>query len=98
MKKKILSLFVALTMLFALSGCGDVKMVSGIIYDTYGFINESDKKNPDIEYRLIIGNIVWSVILFQTIIAPIYFIGFSIYEPVRIKDKTLPKGAIARSR
>jgi len=98
MKKKILSLFVALIMLFTLSGCGDVKNIGGVTYDTYGFLNKSDKKNPDIEYRLIIGNIVWSVILFETIIAPLYFIGFSIYEPVGIKDKTLPKGAIINPR
>ena len=80
-------------MILSLSGCGDVKTIDGLTYDTYGLINESEKRNPDIEYELIIGNIVWSCILVETIVAPIYFIGFSMYEPV---GKKKPKGVIIK--
>lgn len=51
-------------------------------------------KNPDVAYRLIIGNIIWSCILVETIIAPIYFIGFSLYEPIGPKTTT-EKGVVS---
>lgn len=76
------------------AGCGNTKVINGLEYDTYGIANESRKKNPDIEYRVIIGNVVWSCILVETIIAPIYFICFSLYEPVGSKDPSKPKGAL----
>ena len=76
------------------SGCGNTKVINGIEYDTYGIANEAEKKNPDIEYKIIIGNVVWSCILIETIIAPIYFICFSLYEPVKIKDHDKPVGAL----
>jgi len=31
---------------------------------------------------MIWGNIIWGVILFVTVIAPIYFFGFSMFEPI----------------
>jgi len=71
-----------------LVGCGDTKVINNIDYDTYGLFNEEEKRNPDIEYELIVGNVVWSVILFETIAVPIYMIGFSLYEPVGLKDRT----------
>ena len=92
--KKTIS--IALTVLFmvAFIGCGNTRVIEGIEYDTYGVANSEDKKNPDIEYRIIAGNVVWSCILVETIIAPIYFICFSLYEPVGVKDKNKPKGAL----
>ncbi len=89
--KKILCLI--LIAIF-LAGCGDTKLIDGITYDTYGFIDQDDKKNPDIKYELIIGNVVWSVLLAGTIVAPLYFAGFSIYEPIGILDKEMPKGSV----
>jgi hypothetical protein len=44
---------------------------------------------------MIIGNIVWSCILVETVIAPIYFLGFSVYEPVGKKDINAPVGVIS---
>ena len=56
-------------------------------------INKDDMKNPNVEYRLIPGNIIWGCLLVETIIAPIYFFGFSIYEPIGSKT-TVEKGVI----
>ena len=109
MFKKLCSVLMLLVMLVTLSGCGDTKtiitpiskadgkeVVMPITYDTYGLFNESDKRNPNIEYRVIVGNIVWSCILVETIIAPLYFIGFSLYEPVRLKNPNNVKGEVVR--
>lgn len=73
---------------FICVSCGDDMWIEGKKYETYGMINKDEIRDPKIEYRLIIGNVVWACILFQTAFAPVYFIGFSIYEPVGLKKTT----------
>lgn len=77
-----------------LTGCGSDKTINGVKYGTYGLFNKSEQRNDDIAYKLIVGNLVWSIILVETIIAPIYFIGFSMYEPVGANNNTKIKGAV----
>ena len=81
--KKLFTILLVLVMLISFTACGDNKWIDKKEYGTYGLFNESNMKNPNIKYHLIIGNIVWSIILVETIIAPIYFLGFSLYEPIR---------------
>ena len=73
-----------------LVGCGNPKIINGKLYDIYGLLNKESKMNPDIEYTLITGNVIWSVILCETIIAPLYFVGFDLYEPVGLKGRYEP--------
>ena len=80
-------------LVFGMMACGSTKVIEGVEYDTYGLINKNDNRNPDVKYKIIIGNIIWSTILVGTIVAPIYFLGFSIYEPVGKKNPNAPKGA-----
>ena len=83
---KTIAIILTITMLTLIVltnvGCGHNKEIEGKVYGTYWLLNESDMKNPDIQYRLIIGNVIWSCVLVETIIFPIYFIGFSLYEPI----------------
>ena len=95
----IKQIFIFITMIFIvcmLTCCGDNKTIDGFEYTTYGLINENSKKNPNIEYRLIWGNVVWGCILSETIIAPIYFFGYSTFEPVGFlsESEKFPKGAV----
>lgn len=93
--KKMVSVCLILAIISsAFVGCGNIKAIDGNLYDTYGILNESDMKNPDVEYRLIIGNVVWGILLVETLIAPVYFFGFSLYEPVCKKDSNRPKGVV----
>ena len=85
MTKKFASIAVAASLL--LSACGDTLEVDKKTYDTYGVFNAQEQRNPELKYKLIIGNVIWSIILVETIIAPIYFFGFSLYEPVGLKCK-----------
>lgn len=78
-----------------LSGCARPMTICGTTYDSYGLLNQDDKKNPGIQYEVVWGNLVWSIILFETIVAPIYFFGFSLFEPVGTKSEI--KGAIGQS-
>ena len=91
---KLAAICLVLICLITFTGCGQVKEIDGFTYDTYGWINEREKRNPDIEYQIIIGNVVWSCILVETIIAPVWFTGFSLYEPVGKKNHGAPIGTI----
>ncbi len=71
---------ILLTAIF-LAGCADPQVIGGVKYETYGFFNESDVRNDGVKYSVSWGNVFWGVILFETIIAPIYFFGFSVMEP-----------------
>jgi len=87
--KKVLCLLLFGLMIVFLSGCGSPKVIDGKEYATYGLLNEPSMKNDKIEYRTIIGNVVWGVVLCETIIAPVYFFGFDLYEPVGKKGEVM---------
>lgn len=81
--KKLIA--VAITLSIALSGCGQSLYTSKGEYPTYGLFNESTDRSKELCYKISVGNIVWSIILIETIVFPIYFVGFSLYNPVRMK-------------
>jgi len=81
--KKIIA--IALCSMLALTGCGRPLGTTERTYPTYGLFNEKSSKSNNVCYELSVGNIVWSIILVETIVMPIYFVGFSIYNPVRLK-------------
>ena len=90
---RTLATALVLSLTLSLQACADPKNIDGITYDTYGVFNESEKKNPSVEYHLCIGNVIWGILLIETIVMPIYFFGFSLYEPIGRKGSTI-KGAI----
>lgn len=77
--KKVISIILLCSLFFS---CGSSLIIDDKKYQTYGIINEDDIKDHNIDYDFVWGNLFWSVVLAQTIIAPIYFIGFDIFEPV----------------
>ena len=83
--RKVLNMAIIALMVLSFSGCADRKTINDVTYDTYGYFNENTAKNPNIQYELSIGNVIWSVILIETIVMPIYFIGFSLFEPTGVK-------------
>ena len=85
---------IAITLIAGLlSACGNAKKIDGKEYGTYGLFNEDSMKNPNIEYRIITGNVVWSIILIESVLFPIYFVGFDLYEPVG-KKGDITKGQV----
>lgn len=83
MAKRLIAVLIVLSL--ALSGCGQPLTMGTKTYPTYGLFNESTDKSKDVCYKISVGNVIWSIILVETIIAPIYFVGFSLYNPVRMK-------------
>lgn len=49
-------------------------------FKTYGLFSE-ENRNPNIKYDVSIGNVVWSIILIETIIVPVILLGWYLYEP-----------------
>jgi len=90
--------------IFCFVACGDTKTLcintdpkypySSECYkfETYGFFDSNEYKNPNIRYELVIGNIIWSIIFCETIIVPILLLGFDMYEPIGVKHKGYIKG------
>lgn len=77
-------LVVALTL--TLAACGaPLHTPAGKTYPTYGLFNEHAYKSKEVCYEIIIGNVVWGIILIETVIVPLYFLGFDLWQPVRLK-------------
>ena len=92
--KRIIAICMVVIFALSVTACGDTKNIDGVTYDTYGLLNEDDNKNPSIKYEVIWGNVVWGVILVETIVAPIYFFGFSLFEPVAKRDPLAVIGGV----
>jgi len=90
--KKVIASILAVSLL---AGCADnrhLTLVKGshpTEIKTYGLIDRDSVKLECVNYDLAWGNIIWSVILVETVIAPIYMLGFSLYEPVSVDKKCL---------
>lgn len=79
--KKLISIILVLIALMSFS-CGSDLTIGNKHYETYGILNENDVKDTNIKYEVIWGNLVLGILLCETIVAPVYFFGFSLFEPV----------------
>lgn len=74
-----------------MTSCADGKWFkdqdgNSVYVDTYGLITR-DKKVDGVHYEVSTGNVVWSILLAESIVAPVYFLGFSLYEPVCLESE-----------
>lgn len=87
--KSVVALVTAISMLAA---CGRPLTTTSpatnkvVTYPTYGLLNEDANKSDNMCYSISAGNVIWSVLLIETVIAPVYFIGFSLFNPTHPKD------------
>jgi len=82
---------------YATKGCVEDKEVEindpqtletvNVMFRPFGLFNKDEMKNPQVQYRISTGNVVWSVIFCETIIVPVYLVGWYLYEPVGPKEK-----------
>ena len=78
--KKIAPLLLGAVLLLA--SCGDSQRIGKKVCPTYGFLEDKPKACENVEYRVVTGNIVWSVILGSSIVIPFIILGTDLYEPV----------------
>ena len=69
-----------------LTACAEDKTINGVTYEPFGLVTESDKRNPEVEYKVDWPNVVCAVIFFETIIVPIYVFGWALQEPRGMKN------------
>ena len=84
---KTISIIILAIFILTILGCGDSKIINNKTYETYGLINKDNVYNPNIKYKPIWGNIILGILLVETVIAPLYFWGFSSFEPIGIKNR-----------
>ena len=84
-------------MVAMLSACGRPATLQPIgkparEYPTVGIFSSASARSDHICYEVSIGNIIWSILLIETVVMPVYFVGWSLYNPVSVKraDGTCP--------
>jgi hypothetical protein len=81
--KKLFALILIVSLLTACGKPMSITTPAGTKeYPTYGLFNESTDKSKNVCYKISIGNVVWSIVLIETIVMPVYFVGFSLYNPI----------------
>lgn len=89
MKKNLLKLVLFLFISISLFSCADSKDImidnKPVYVEPYGWADYETVKNDSVQYRVSVGNVVWSVLLSETIVAPIILTGWYLYEPVKKK-------------
>ena len=83
--KRTFLLAAALATTLMLSACGNDKVINGKKYQTYGIFDEESQKNPNILYEVSPGSVIWAIILCETIVVPVYVIGWDLWQPVQAK-------------
>jgi len=83
--KRTLLLAAALASTLLLTACGNDKVINGKDYQTYGVFNEDDVKDPAIRYEVSPGSVIWAIILCETVVFPVYIIGWDLWQPVSAK-------------
>lgn len=72
--KIIAKVLIGLILVVSLASCAQTE-------DSYGLLNKEEVRVDGVKYCTIVGNVLWGIILIKTIIAPVYFFGFSTMEP-----------------
>lgn len=73
--------FAATVLISIVLACGNDLNDCNQTFKTVGAFTE-DEKVEGITYKIIPGNVIWSVILIESVVVPVYFVGFSLWEPV----------------
>jgi len=89
--KKMLSVVLILSIL--MTSCADSLTYENgqgqkVTVTSTGVFNKGDR-DPNVNYELCVGNVVWSIILVETFFAPVYFVGWSIMEPVSVRQQVI---------
>lgn len=104
MLKKIVSVLLILMMCFSLVACGQDKTLCRQVegervcktFRQWGIADSSILKSSDVEYGVIVGNVIWGIVLIETIVAPVIIFGWYLYEPVDWKSDVYFKDSSSR--
>ena len=79
-----------LLMLIINISCADSKTfkIDGkdVVVEPYGWADSNTRKE-NVMYKTSVGNVILSVILCETVIAPVVFTGWYLFEPIELINK-----------
>lgn len=84
--KKLILLFSLLSLLLA--GCDEHKTINGKVVPVYGFFNEAVSKDPNVVYQVSPWSVICAIVFCETLVVPIYVVGWDLFEPVKAKVVT----------
>ena len=68
-----------------LSGCAGERNINGKTYPPYGLCNENARKVEGVTYEVSAGSVICAIIFSETVIVPVYVVGWDLFEPVAEK-------------
>lgn len=82
--KKLFALTLLCSIVFIIA-CADSKTFvdekgRSLTVEPYGIFTTDDKIDS-VHYEVNAGNVVWSIVLAETIFVPVWLVGWEIYEP-----------------
>ena len=85
--KKFISLLIVIVFVGFISGCSSSKSFkfkdgSEKVCEPYGLFDEDTVKDNRVKYKIVTSNLIWGIILIETIFVPIIIVGHYLYEPV----------------
>ena len=84
--KKFISLLLCVSLLACtLSGCANDLNINGKVTTPYGLFNQ-DEKDPCVQYKVSVGNVILAIIFCETFAVPFIIVGWFLYEPICKKD------------
>ena len=75
--KAVIAILIAMV-LFA--GCANDARIDGKLYEPKELFT-MDEKDTTIKYKVSVGNVIWSCLLSETLIAPVVLCGWYLWEP-----------------
>ena len=98
--KKIVAIIMAFALVVGMTSCASSKVLSvetengkqEASFHPVGWAN-MDTKNEDIHYKVSAGNVVWSVLLVETVVVPVVLTGWYLFEPDYSLSSNHIKGA-----
>ena len=81
MKTRLIALLIGAAALLA--GCDNNKNIEGKNYPVFGIANQEAQRDPNVIYEISAGSVIWGIILCETIVVPVYIIGWDLWQPVR---------------
>jgi hypothetical protein len=83
-----------LALCIALAGCAPPLVTNEKVYPTFGFFTGDTDRSEHVCYKVSLGNVFVAIILVETIIAPVYVMGWDLFYPVRVKKDVNDKCTI----
>jgi len=89
MMKKLFAIFAIVLSVALVSSCADRRnfITAGqtIKAQPYGIFNEETHRTNGVKYEVSFGSVAMAVIFIETIIVPIYIVGWDLFEPVALE-------------